>query len=400
MARTIGIGVIGMGWMGMVHSHSYRQIPDTFEDSDIQPRMVICADDVEARARKAKSLQGFERYTTDWRKVINDPEVEVVDITAPNNLHVEIATAAAKAGKHIMCEKPVGRSPQETAEIEYVARKAGVMTGVGFNYRWAPLVQYAYQLIRSGRIGTITHYRGRFFSMYGSSPYSVLSWRFQREFAGMGTLGDLMSHVADMAHMICGPVKRVVSTSHTYIKQRPLAVKGEGTHFTLRKDGPFGDVENEDYVGALVEFENGARGSLEACRVIFGPKCEMAWEINGTKGAISWNFERMNELNVYLPDGDGVHDGYTRILTAPEHPFHANFNPASATGLGYNDLKTIEAYQFLKSVATGKQGQPGFAEALAVANLQDAMSRSWKSGTWEDVISLRKGARKGQKQAS
>jgi predicted dehydrogenase len=126
----------------------------------------------------------------------------------------------------------------------------------------------------------------------------------------------------------------------------------------------------------------------------------MAWEINGTKGAISWNFERMNELNVYLPDGDGVHDGYTRILTAPEHPFHANFNPASATGLGYNDLKTIEAYQFLKSVATGKQGQPGFAEALAVANLQDAMSRSWKSGTWEDVISLRKGARKGQKQAS
>ncbi len=391
MARKIGIGVIGMGWMGMVHSHSYEEIPATFEDSDIHPEMVICADDVEARASKAQQLYGFEKCTTDWKQVVADPQVEAVSITAPNYLHVEMATAAAKAGKHIMCEKPVGRSPEETAEIEYQARKAGVFTSVGFNYRWAPLVQYTKQLIQDGKLGKITHYRGRFFSMYGSNPHSVLSWRFQREMAGLGTLGDLMSHVADMAHMLCGPVKRVIGNQETFIKQRPLAIPGEGTHFTLRTEGPFGDVTNEDYVSALVQFDNGAQGSLEACRAIFGPKCEMAFEINGTRGAVRWNFERMNELEVYLPDGELAHDGYVRLYSGPDYPFHGRFNPAPATGIGYNDLKTIEAYQFLKSIAEGQQGSPGFADALAVANLQDAIQRSWQSQKWEQVNSLRKG---------
>src|SRR5262245_44416004 len=153
MTRTIGIGVIGMGWMGMLHSQSYQQIPYLFPDSDIEPRLIVCADEVEARAKKAQKLQSFERYTTDWHEVINDPNVQVVNVTAPNNLHVEIVKAAAAAGKHIMCEKPVGRNPQETAEIEYLARKAGVQSFVGFNYRWAPLVQYTRQLIQDGRLG-------------------------------------------------------------------------------------------------------------------------------------------------------------------------------------------------------------------------------------------------------
>src|SRR5579859_1258342 len=274
MPRKIGIGVIGMGWMGLLHSHSYREVPIAFEDSDIQPRLVICADDVEARARKAQALYGFEHATTDWKKVIANKEVEAISITAPNNLHLEIVEAATKAGKHIMCEKPVGRNPEETTEIANLARKAGVMTGVGFNYRWVPLIQYARQLIQDGKLGTLTHYRGRFFSMYGSNPHSVLSWRFERDIAGMGTLGDLMSHVADMAHMLAGPVKRVVGQQHTFIKERPLATKGEGTHFTLSQGGPKGKVTNEDYVGALVEFESGAFGTLETCRAIFGPKCE------------------------------------------------------------------------------------------------------------------------------
>jgi predicted dehydrogenase len=390
MAHRIGIGVIGMGWMGTVHSQSYQQIPYHFEESGIEPRLIICADDVEARANKARKICNFEQATTDWKAVIAHPEVQVVNITAPNNLHVEIATAAANAGKHIMCEKPVGRNPEETAEIEAVARKAGVLSFVGFNYRWAPLVQYTRQLIQDGRLGTLTHYRGRFFSMYGSNPHSVLSWRFQSEVAGLGTLGDLMSHAADMAHMLVGPIKRVVANRETYIHQRPLAVPGEGTHFSTRTDGPFADVTNEDYVGALVQFENGVHGSLESCRVIFGPKCEMAFEINGTKGAVSWNFERMNELHVYTPDGDGTHDGYVRIFTNPEHPFHAAFNPASAAALSYNDLKIIEAYMFLKSVVEGKQVEPGFASALAVAEFQNAVQRSWQSGKWEEVDSLRK----------
>jgi predicted dehydrogenase len=390
MTRTMGIGVIGMGWMGMLHSQSYQQIPYLFSESEIQPRLIVCADDVEARAQKAKHTLGFERYTMDWRDVLADPNVEVVNVTAPNNLHVEIVSAAVKAGKHVMCEKPVGRTPQETAEIERVARKAGVITSVGFNYRWTPLVQYTLNLIQEGKLGKLTHYRGRFFAMYGSNPHSVLSWRFQREFAGLGTLGDLMSHSADLAHMLVGPIKRVVANQETFIKQRPLAVKGEGTHFSVRTDGPFGDVENEDYVGALVQFENGVVGSLEVCRAVFGPKCENAFEVNGTKGAARWNFEKMNELDLYLPDEESAHDGYVHLYSGPEHPFHHNINPGPAVGLGYNDLKVIEAHQFLKGVKDGKQGTPGFAEALAVAEFQDAVIRSWNSGQWEDVKSLRR----------
>ena len=385
MTRTIGIGVIGMGWMGTVHSRSYRQIPIRFQDCDIRPRLVICADEVEARAREAQALLGFERYTADWKQVLADPEVELVNITAPNNMHLEIARAAAEAGKHIFCEKPVGRNPQETAAIEDAARQAGVLTCVGYNYRWTPLVQYARQLIEEGRLGRLTHYRGRFFAGYASNPHAVLSWRFQREVAGLGTLGDLMSHVVDMAQMIAGPIKRLVGNRETFVPQRPLATPGEGTHFTVRTDGPTGEVTNEDYVGALVQFSNGAHGTLEGCRVISGPQCQMAFEVHGTRGALNWDFERMNELHLFLSDSDGGHNGYTRIMSGPEHPFHAAFNPGPGVGLGYEDLKVIEAYQFLKSIRDGCQGEPAFREALAVGTVLGAIERSWETERWEEI---------------
>lgn len=393
MARTIGIGVIGMGWMGMTHSQSYRQIPVFFPASDIEPRLVICADDVEARARNAQKVHHFEQSVTDWRAVIAHPDVEVVNIATPNHQHVEMAQAAARAGKHIFCEKPVGRSAAETAAIERAAREAGVMSFVGFNYRWAPLVRYAAELIASGKLGTITHYRGRFFSMYGSNPHSVLSWRFEREMAGFGTLGDLMSHVYDMANMLIGPARQVVANGETFIRERPAAVVGEGTHFSIRTDGPTVPVTNEDYVGVLVRFANGAHGSLEACRVIYGPKCEMAFEVNGTKGALSWNFERMNELKIYMPDGSHAHEGYTTLFSSPDYPGHGNFNPAPGTGLGYNELKIIEAYQFLRSIVEGKQEEPSFRAALTVAEFQAAVEESWASGTWADVKPIGETAR-------
>lgn len=391
MPQTIGIGVIGMGWMGTTHSRSYNGIVSRFEDADFTPRLVICADEVESRAKKAQVKLGFAEYTTDWRQVIAHPDVQAVNIATPNDQHVEIVKAAAAAGKHVFCEKPVGRGPDETAEIEYAVRKAGVYSFVGYNYRWAPVVQYARQFIQDGKLGDLTHYRGRFFCMYGSNPYSVLSWRFQKEYAGLGTLGDLMSHVADMAIMIGGPITKLVANRETFIKQRPLSTPGEGTHFTTRTDGPFGDVTNEDYVGMLVQFANGAQGTLEACRVIFGPKVEMAFDVNGTKGAMSWDFERMNEMKVYLPDGHESRDGYTRILSDPAfHPNHGAFNPAPGTGLGYDDLKTIEAYQFLRSIVDGKQRAPSFADALAVAEVQAAAMQSWETGSWADVTSLRR----------
>lgn len=386
MTRTIGIGIIGMGWMGEVHSRAYRAIPDRFMESGIQPRLVVCADPVEARAQAAQKRFGFERYTTDWRTVLADPAVEVVNVTAPNGMHLEINRAAAQAGKHILCEKPVGKEPGETIQSAEAARTAGIMTGVGYNYRWAPVVQYARQLIADGKLGQITHYHGRFLNGYAGDPNGFLSWRFEQEH-GLGTLSDLMSHVIDMAHMLAGPITRVISDQEIFIRQRPLPQSGTGTHYDVGgSDGPKGDVTNEDYVNALVHFAQGARGMLESCRVINGAKCDMSFEIHGTKGAIKWNMERMNELQLqWRNDANPAEDGYTTLLSGPAHPYHRHFNPAPGLNLGYEDLKIIEAYNFLNAVATGQQGEPGFAEALAVANVQQAIIRSWASERWERV---------------
>src|ERR1700720_329804 len=210
MAQTIGVGVIGMGWMGTVHSRSYLQAADRFRDSGVRPKLIVCADDIEARAKEAQERFGFERYTTRWQDVITAPQVEIVNIATPNHMHLSVAAASAAAGKHIFCEKPVGKDPRETAEIERLAPQDGVLTFVGYNYRWSPLVQYARQLISEGQLGRLTHFRGRFFAGYASNPQGVLSWRFQHEFSGLGVLGDLMSHVVDMGLMMAGPVKRVV----------------------------------------------------------------------------------------------------------------------------------------------------------------------------------------------
>ena len=388
---ALGIGVIGMGWMGQAHSRAYSMAPQRFPSSSPRPRLIICSDNVPKRAAQSQDAFGFQASSPRWQDVVEHPQVQIVSIAAPNHLHLEIVRAAAAAGKHIFCEKPVGRTPQETADIEYLARQAGILSFVGFNYRWAPLVMHAKKLIDEGRLGDLTQFRGRFFSMYGSNPLGLLSWRFHKAQAGYGALGDIMAHVTDMALLMSGPVARVVSSSHTFIPRRPKPIPGKGTHYSVgAPTDPQGAVTNEDYVGALLEFENGVRGSVEASRTIFGPKNEFAFEINGSQGAISWDFERMNELQLYLPDREGLHDGFVRLVSGEQYPYHGSFNPGEGSGLGYEDMKIIEAWQFLKSVAAGQQTAPGFAEALAVADVHAAMIRSWESRGWEDVISLRR----------
>ncbi len=389
-ANELGIGVIGMGWMGQVHARAYSLVRQRFPDAELAARLVICADNVAERAESAKTLLGFERATARWQDVIEHPAVQIVNIAAPNNLHLEIARAAAAAGKHIFCEKPVGRNPEETALIECLARQAGVLSFVGFNYRWAPLVIHAKQLIDEGALGALTQYRGRFFSMYGSDPLGLLSWRFQQAIAGYGVLGDILAHVTDMALYLCGGIRRLVSNSHTFINERPLPIPGKGAHYSRgAPEDPKGAVSNEDYIGALVEFENGARGTLEASRSIFGPKNQMAFELNGRAGALNWDFERMNELALYLQSEEGRHDGYMRLVGGDKYPFHGNFNPGDGSGLGYEDMKVIEAYHFLKAVAEQEACAPNFEDALAVAEVHAAMIRSWASGSWEEVWSMR-----------
>src|SRR4051812_43828762 len=228
--RRIGFGVIGFGWLGQAHSRSLLRIPTLFAERDFEPELVVCGDTVPERLDDAVGSFGFARGTADWREVVEDPAVDVVVIAAPNMLHLELIEAAAAAGKHVFCEKPVGGTPEQTVRAEKVTREAGVITGVGYNYRCAPLVRHAKRLIEEGRLGEITNYRGRFFSMYGSDPLGVLSWRFLVDQAGYGVTTDLMSHSVDLALMLMGPVTRVVGTTETFIAQRPLP-GAAGTHY-------------------------------------------------------------------------------------------------------------------------------------------------------------------------
>ncbi len=391
--QEYGLGVIGMGWMGETHSRAFAQVSERFWSEGLKARLVACADADLSRAEQAKSRFGFESCSGEWREVIDNPGVEIVTIAAPNFMHLELVQAAVAAGKHVFCEKPVGRSAQETFQIAKAVALAGVNSAVGFNYRWVPLVQYAHNLVSSGALGELTHFRSRFFSMYGHNPLSQLSWRFDQAQAGFGTLGDLLSHVIDMALFMAGPIGSATSVGHTFVTERPMPVPGQGTHFSLgQPEDLHGPVTNEDYVAALVQFESGARGVLEGCRVIYGPKCEMAFDWHGTEGAVRWDFERMNELGVYRPrDKQKIgtepdpHDGFTRIVSGPEHPHFHWFQPGGGISLGYDDLKTLEAFQFLQSISKGRQHNPGVAEAMRVAEVQDAMCRSWESGTWANV---------------
>jgi predicted dehydrogenase len=381
---AIGVGLIGFGWLGQAHSRSLLRIPTLFPERTFDADLVICADTVAERLDSAVSDFGYAEAVPDWRRVVEHPEVDVVFITAPNMLHLELIEAAAAAGKDIFCEKPVGGTPEQTQRAALLAREAGVITGVGYNYRWAPLVQYARQLIADGTLGEITNYRGRFFSMYGSDPLNPLSWRYRVDEGGYGASTDLLSHAVDLAHMLLGPITRVVGTVETFITERPMVAAG-GTHYAQGSaDDPRGPVTNEDYAGLLCEFADGARGTFEASRTIVGPESQMAFDVYGTKGALSWNLERLNELQVYLAE-DELHTGYRTVFGGDRFPYHGSFVPGSANGIGFEDLVVIEDLEFLRSVAARRPHQPGFEEALACVSVQAALLASVASDRWEDV---------------
>ena len=330
-----------------------------------------------ARARP-RELRVRDRHL-DWRELIARDDIDVVDVTAPNALHREIVEAAAAAGKHIACEKPVGIDPEATAAIEAAARRAGVISGCGYNYRWAPLVQYTRQLIADGRLGELTHYRGRFFSMYGRDRLGLLSWRFLQEEAGYGVLSDIMSHAIDMAQFLCGPIGRVVAVKETFIKQRPLPVPGGHALRPRQARRPDRGGDQRGLRRRPGRVRERVRGTLEADRSILGPQSSMAFELNGSKGAASWDHETLNQLRLYLPEEQPT-DGFIEVLGGDAFPNQGSIVPGGGNSIGYEDLKLIEALEFLRSVEAGRRHHPGFAEALANASVAAAMVRSWASG--------------------
>ena len=298
-------------------------------------------------------------------------------------MHLPLALSAAERGKHFWGEKPLGRFPAETQEIAAAANGAYVRTLVGYNYRHAPAVVHARQLIAAGEIGDVRTYRGVFLVDYASHPDRAFSWRFSREIAGLGVLGDLMSHVVDMAQSLAGPIDTVVAETDIQIPHRPRSSSGGVADQFSVADGDLGEVENEDYVAALARFASGAKATFEVSRVNIGHPVHMAFEVRGTRGALAWDYERMGELQLYSADQSDP--GFRRVFAAPGHGDFGRFQPDAGNPMSYNDLKVIEAKLFLESIITGTDPVPSVREALATAEVLDAMQESVGSGTWERV---------------
>jgi predicted dehydrogenase len=335
---------------------------------------------VPGRAEQAAEQFGFASTTRDWRAVVDDPRVQAVSITAPNFLHREIGVAMAEAGKHIWIEKPVGLSTADASAVSDAVTKAGVQGAVGFNYRNAPAVEAARDLIASGELGTVTHIRVRLFSDYAAHPDGALTWRYELERGGHGVLGDLASHGADLARYLLGDITSLAADTAIFLPQRARPTGATAGH-ALATGGELGPVENEDYVNCLLRFASGARGVLEACRVSVGEQNNYGFEVHGTKGAVFWDFRRMNELAVSR--GTTYQDQpVTTVYVGPGDGEFGAFQPGAANAMGYDDLKVIEAYRFLRSVAEGTPYGATLPDAVRSAAVVDAMVRSAETGTW------------------
>ncbi|WP_405593247.1 Gfo/Idh/MocA family protein [Streptomyces sp. NBC_01092] len=382
MVDTLGVAVVGFGWMGRVHTQSYARIPHHFPHLSLRPQLVTVAEEVPGRAEEAAAQFGFASTTRDWRDIAADPRVQAVSITAPNFLHREIGVAMAEAGKHLWIEKPVGLTAEDARAVADAAAKAGVQSAVGFNYRNAPAVEAARELIASGEIGTVTHVRVRLFSDYAAHPQGALTWRYERERGGSGVLGDLASHGADLARFLLGDIASLSADTAIFVPERARPTGATAGH-TLAT-GELGPVENEDYVSCLLRFASGARGVLEACRVSVGEQNNYGFEVHGTKGAVFWDFRRMGELGISR--GTTYQDQpVSTLYVGPAQGEYGAFQPGAATSMGYDDLKVIEAYRFLRSIAEGTPHGATLADAVHSATVLDAMSRSAESGSWVDV---------------
>ncbi|MFC8516119.1 Gfo/Idh/MocA family protein [Streptomyces sp. NPDC057257] len=380
MVSTLGVAVVGFGWMGRVHTQAYARVLHHFPQLSVRPELVSVADEVPGRPEEAVAQYGFASGVRDWREVAADPRVRAVSITAPNFLHREIGVAMAEAGKHIWIEKPVGLTAQDARAVADAVAKSGVQGTVGFNYRNAPAVSYARELIASGGIGTVTHVRIRLFSDYAAHPEGALTWRYERERGGSGVLGDLASHGVDLARFLLGDIASLAADTAVFIPERARPTGATAGH-TRAAGGELGPVENEDYVNCLLRFASGARGVLEACRVSVGEQNNYGFEVHGTKGAVFWDFRRMGEIAVSR--GTAYQDQpVSTVFVGPGQGEYAAFQPGAANPMGYDDLKVIEAHNFLRSVAENSPHGATLADAVHSATALDAMVRSAEQGSW------------------
>ena len=358
--RAIGVGMLGYAFMGKAHAHAYKTLAYMAWPPPLVPRLVSVAGRDEPAVRAAASRYGFERFVTDWHELVSDPAVELFDNGGPNNLHAEPTIAAAETGKHVVCEKPLGRNADEAHEIWRRVAATGVVHMCAFNYRFVPAIRLAKQLIDAGEIGEIRHFRGRYLQEWGATD--AQAWRFEKEAAGSGALGDLGAHVFDLARYLAGEIETVAALTATFQPGR----------------------EVDDAFEAAVGFHGGAIGTIEATRFAPGRKNAFAWEINGSRGSLAFDLERLNELRI----SRGTDGFQTRLVSEADDPFWKWWWPHGHI-LGWEHTFVHELHHLLAAIAgEGAVAPHGatFEDGYRVAEVCDAVIRSAESGRRERVV--------------
>jgi len=370
--RKLRVGLIGCGFMGRAHSNAWRQAPCFFDLPAEVERKTLCGRDRRAVQSAAKKL-GWEKSATDWRTVIDDPEIDIIDITTPNDSHCEIALAAAVAGKAILCEKPLARDVAEAERMTDAVAEAGVVNMVCHNYRRVPAVALAHEMIRRGELGDRTyHFRARYAQDWIADPNFPLVWRLRAEEAGSGSLGDIGSHLIDLGRYLIREFAEVCALEETFVRQRPLSAK----------DRRRGKVTVDDAVAVIGRFRNGALATLEATRFARGRKNALTIEINGSAGSLCFDLEEMNRLQFYREDDASGRRGFREILvTEREHPYLEHWWPPGHL-LGYEHSFTHTIVDFVKAVIAGKSVPPTFADGLANQRVLAAIGESARRRNW------------------
>lgn len=376
-APTVGVGMLGYAFMGKAHANALKKLPYMMYPPVAIPRLVAVAGRTESATAEAARRYGFEKYYTDWHDLVNDPDVQVFDNGGPNDVHADPCIAAAALGKHVFCEKPLGRTAEESKRMWDAVRAAGVRHMVAHNYRFVPAVMQMRKLIEEGRLGRIYHFRAIYLQDWIMDPNFPRVWRLDKSIAGSGSLGDLGSHIIDLARFLVGEPKRTMAMMKTFVDERPLPEGGRGK------------VDVDDAFVSLVEFESGALGTLEATRFAAGRKNYEVIEINAENGTLRFNMERMNELEVYWKgEQPQVTRGFhTALITETSHPYISNWWPEGHI-IGYEHSFVHEFHHFFDAVVNGKPVEPygaTFEDGYRNAVICDAIAASSASGKSVDI---------------
>ncbi len=372
---VVRVALLGTKFMGKAHSQAYRNVNVFFPDSPRVEMKVIVGRDP-AETEQARKTQGWQEASTDWKAVLERDDIDLVDVCTPGNLHAEMAIAAVKAKKHVICEKPLGNTLAEARRMRDAAKKAGVRHFVMHNYRRVPAIALAKRMVEDGRIGKIYHFRARYLQEWAASPDVPMVWRFDKSLSGSGALGDLGAHIVDLARYLCGEISEVCGTMETFIKRRnvkPGSPKKKA-------------VTVDDAVVCCTRFANGAIGTLEASRFAPGRKNHNTFEINGSKGSLWFDLENLNNLHFYStedrPDAQGFHE--IIAVSKGKHPYADNWW-FDGHILGYEHTFTHSIYDFLKAIAGRKRTHPDFEDGYRNQAVLDAMEKSSKSRRWVKV---------------